>query len=430
MDRFVAQYYPAAAGAKRKRAVANQPSASSPEPLKALSPLLSVPFPFPLGDDILAGSPMATPARLADPTWMFSGLQDALPPGPSPTYFQSISQVPSPNFTSPHHVPSPNFTSNFPSSNQIPAPNGTSSNQNPSQMFSSSNPLPSERSRGKQRAIRVEDLVSPADNSSSSSGSVRSLPISREGSIFTIQSKNRTFEEGTTKLWHVRGKSMIQLPIEHIEIRRVDRSTGEGIVIACRTESGQEILDDLWMTQTGTNSSPFLENSDIVKTFRHKDKNANFVVCFAPNPSIHPQYSFATKEDCWDFMQAIVDKTLCASVDVESIKSACTHGNSVESGCETLQVWEDPIFAMRTVKFYRNKNLYAKPRLVEFNVNCFRFPDNLEKRTGKLVIYFRDGLDTESPTKEMRYLKLAFGSADLEEEFLQQVGFGIPPMAI
>jgi hypothetical protein len=223
---------------------------------------------------------------------------------------------------------------------------------------------------------------------------------------------------------------MQQLPIDHIEIRRVERSGGEGIVIACRTESGQEVIDDLWIPQAGTNSNPFLENSDIVTTFRQRDKNANFVICFAPNPSTHPQYSFATKADCWDFMQAIVDKTLCASLDVESIKSACTHGNSVESGCETLQIWEDPVFTIRTVKFFRNKNLYAKPRIVELNVNCFRFPDNLDRRTGKLIVQFRDGLDVTSPTKEMRYLKIAFGHPDLEEEFLQQAGFGIPPMAI
>jgi hypothetical protein len=223
---------------------------------------------------------------------------------------------------------------------------------------------------------------------------------------------------------------MQQHPIDHIEIRRVERPGAEGVIIACRTESGQEVLDDLWIPQDGMNSSPFLENSDVASTFRQRDKNANFVVCFAPNTSVHPQYSFTNKEDCWDFMQAIADKTLCASIDVESIKSACTHGNSVESGCETLQVWEDPIFTLRTVKFFRNKNLYAKPRLVEFNVNCFRFPDNLEKRTGKLIVNFRDSIDGTSPTKEMRYLKIAFRNLDSEEEFLQQVGFGIPPMAI
>jgi hypothetical protein len=382
MAKFIDQYFPPAAGAKRKRPghdTATQPQ----QPFGALSPLVqSLPFPpATLGDSPLTSGGTGLRPDGLNPTWMFDGIQTALP---------TLQPTPQPHSTSRSH------------------------------------PLTA-KGRGKQRAVRMDDVVGQADFSSNSSGSIRSLPLSREGSVFSANSQNRVFQAGSTKLWHSQGRSVTSLSIEHIEVRRNDRVSGEGIAIVCRTDSGQDVIDDLWMASAGTNSTPFIENSEIAKEYRQRDPNVKFVVAFAPNPKHHPQYSFSTKEDCWDFMQAITDKILCASIDVESIKSACTHGNSVESSCQTLQIWDDAIFSVRTVRFFRNKNESAKPRIVEVNVNCFRCPDD-GKRTRKLTVWLRDAL--ESSTKDMKYLKLIFSTADGEEEFLQMLGFGIPSMSI
>jgi hypothetical protein len=376
MDRFIALYSGSVAGSKRKRLsrerrnLPNQPA----EGLGAISEDLSHAFPSPTGDFTLSAtsSPRFSPyLDGSNPAWIFDDVRNSLPAIPGAMFAPSYS-----------------------------------------------------RNKGKKPAhldLYPPGLVGPADTSSSSSSSFRSMPISREGSILTVASKDRVFEEGTTKLWHHQRGSFQQLPIEHIEVRRLDLVKGQAVVIVSKSTSGQEILDDLWMPSTGTNSSPFLENSDVVTQFQRREESANFVVSFAPNRNHHPQYSFSTREDCWDFMQAITDKTLCASLDIENIKSACTHGNAVESGCETIQVWEDDTVGLKTVKFFRNKNPNAKQKVVEVNINCFREPEK-EKRTGKLVFAFRDAQD--GPTKEMRYLKIGFSNADAEEGFLQQVGFG------
>jgi hypothetical protein len=375
MDRFVVQYSGSTARPKRKRPSRerrkrpNEPA----DGLAAISELLPHPFPSPNGDFTISASPPPGLSPYFDgssPPWVFDDIRNSLPALPgaqfAPTY---------------------------------------------------------QKAKGKQPAQPVADTSGPvvvSANSSSSSSSFRSMPASREGSISTVASKDRVFDEGTTKLWFQKGPQLQLLPIEHIEVRRINRIKGEGVVIVSKTPSGQEVLDDLWMPSVGTNSSPFLENSVVVSTFRHREQSANFVVCFAPNPEHHPQYSFSTKDDCWDFVQAIADKTLCASLDVESIKSACTHGNAAEGGCETIQVWEDDALGLKTVKFFRNKNKNAKQKVVEVSVNCLRFPKK-EKGTGKLVMAFRDA--REGPTNEMRYLKIGFSNADAEEGFLYQVGF-------
>ncbi|KAF2429321.1 hypothetical protein EJ08DRAFT_680069 [Tothia fuscella] len=386
MARFIDQYFPPAAGAKRKRA-GHEQAKNPTQPFGALSPLIQS-LPFPPGG--LSGSPCvptamnqvpSAPSNL-DPTWQFNGFQTALPSFQPPPEAQ-LEPPPRPQ------------------------------------------PLTA-RGKGKQRAARIEDVV--GDLSSSSSGSIRSLPLSsREGSVYSANSQRRVFQTGSTRLWHTQGRSIKSFTIEHIEIRRNDRVSGEGIAVVCRTESGQDVVDDLWMASSGMNSTPFIENSDIANEYQRREKSAKFVVSFAPNPKHHPQYSFSTKEDCWDFVQAITDKILLASIDVESIKSACTHGNSVETSCQTVQIWDDSMFSLRTVRFFRNKNENAQPRIVELNVNEFRCPDD-GKRSGKLTVWLRDAL--EGPGKDLKYLKIVFSSGDQEEEFLQLVGFGIPNMSL
>jgi hypothetical protein len=263
----------------------------------------------------------------------------------------------------------------------------------------------------------------------SSSNSIYSR---REGSVIsfasTASSSTRTYSPDSCKLWYRRGASLNQLSIIHVEVQHLPRNngTGTGIRLVVKTSDGQRIVDDLWMTGPATNTSPFFENSEIVSTFKKRDAAINYVVHFSPHASFHPQYSFATKEDAFDFMSTITGKTLLCSIDIDSIKSSMTHGNAFEAGCETLQVWDDPMAAMKTsggaktIKFFRNKNASANSRVVEFQVNCLRAPEK-ERKTGKLVFAFRDMLD--GVTRELKYLKIAFGNDPERAEFLKTIGF-------
>ncbi|QDS71015.1 hypothetical protein FKW77_007955 [Venturia effusa] len=374
LEQFLAQHgVPSIAGYKRKRPSKECRSRleEATDTCATISQLLPHPFPSPHGDFSISATPL--PGLVPDldgsnPRWVFDDLRNSLP---------SLSDA---QFAPPYR-----------------------------------------KAKGKQPLQTVSDEQGPAGlNSdwSTSSGSFRST-ASRESSIFTMASKDRTFEEGTTKIWFHRGTQLQILPIEHIEVRRLDRIKGEGIVIVSKTPSGQDVLDDLWMPSLGTNSWPFLVNAEVASTFRRREPSANLVVCFAPHPEHHPQYSFSTRDDCWDFMQAIADKTLCASLDVENIKSACTHGNAAEGGCVTIQVWDDNALNLRTLKIFRNKNTLAKQKVVEINVNCLRSPKK-ERGTGKLVVDFRDAKD--GPTSEMKYLKIGFSNMDAETGFLHQVG--------
>ncbi|TID26858.1 hypothetical protein E2P81_ATG01320 [Venturia nashicola] len=374
-DRFLAQYSGSIiAGSKRKRP-SRERRKRPEEPtdtLAAISKFLPHPIPSPNVDFAISASPSPRLFPLLNgshPPWVFDDIRNSLP-------------------TLPGAQPAPAY----------------------------------EKGRGKQPIQPALDDAGPAgvgSDSSNSSGSFRSM-ASREGSIFTVASRDRAFEEGTTKVWFRKGSQLQILPIQHIEVRRLDRIRGEGIVVVSKTPSGQDVLDDLWMPSLGTNSCPFLENAEVASTFQRRDKSANFVVCFAPHPEHHPQYSFSSRDDCWDFMQAIADKSLCASLDVESIKSACTHGHAAEGGCATIQVWEDDALGLKTIKLFRNKNELAKQKVIDINVNCLRMPKK-EKGTGKLVVDFRDSKD--GFTSEMKYLKIGFSNADAEEGFLCQVGF-------
>jgi len=194
------------------------------------------------------------------------------------------------------------------------------------------------------------------------------------------------------------------------------------------TQNHQIIRDDLWMSTIRTNASPFFENEEILKAMRFHDPNINCVVKMAPNPAGHPSYSFARVKDGWEFVQSVVCRTLVCSVNIATIKSACTHGNSVESGMETMQVWEDEDstgdtagrFNGRTVKFFRNKNPSATTQVVEFNCNMLR-PPEIDARGGKVTFRFRDV--REGAIKDMKYLKIAFMKDEDRETFLHEVGF-------
>ncbi|KAE9972612.1 hypothetical protein BLS_003952 [Venturia inaequalis] len=377
LDRFIAQYSASTiAGSKRKRPSRDRrrrPDESTDTPA-AISDFLPQPFPSPNVDFAITASP--SPGLIPhlngnEPPWVFDDIRTSLPVFPDPESAPAY-----------------------------------------------------QKAKGKepiQQAVVDESGRSGVSSDSSSSSGSSQPRASRQDSIFTITNKDRTFGEGTTKVWFHKGPQLHVLPIEHIEVRRLDRIKGEGIVIVSKTPSGQDVLDDLWMPSLGTNSCPFLENAEVTSTFHHREKSARFVVCFAPHPEHHPQYSFSTRDDCWDFMQAIAGKTLCASLDVESIKSACTHGHAAEGGCSTIQVWEDDALGLKTIKLFRNKNELAKQKVVEINVNCLRSPKK-ERGTGKLVMDFRDAKN--GPTSEMKYLKIGFSNADAEEGFLHQVGFG------
>jgi hypothetical protein len=233
------------------------------------------------------------------------------------------------------------------------------------------------------------------------------------------------YEEGTCKLWHRQGAhSLRQIDITRTEIHRdVQHSNGKvgfGIIIVSTTPLGYEIQDPLWIPAAGENSSPFLEHMEIVHAYQRHDPSVNFIVRFAPNANRHPQYSFSNREDCWDFLQAITDKVLCASIDIETIKSAATHATAVESGMETIQVWEDRNSSKRSIKFFRNKNENTRQRVVELDLGRLRDPHK-ERRTGKTVIDLRDSSDALA--KELRYLKIAFSNADAEEGFMHECGF-------
>lgn len=385
-DRFVQQYSKLGPQGKRKRH--GDGDEASLVSLDALSRQL--PFPFPAGQDELERMQQLIrgTANVADadvPEWNLDELRDALPPSRSSSPRSSVT-------ASTVIRPSP---------------------------------------RGKQRASMAPSMSTlhlteygVTEFNSSSSGSIRSMPT-RPGSIFSVSSRDRMYEEGTCKLWHRQGASSLrQIDIARTEVRRdVQQSNGRhgfGVIIVSTTPLGHEIQDPLWIPATGTNSSPFLEHVDIVQQFQKNDPNVNFIVRFAPNANVHPQYSFTHREDCWTFLEAITERTLCASIDVESVKSAATHASAVEAGTETLQIWEDRQNNRRTVKFFRNKNELARQRVVELDLGWFRQPQK-DRRTQKMLIEFRDSGDPLA--RELKYLKIIFSNPDAEEGFMHECGF-------
>lgn len=391
-DRFVQQYSKLGPQGKRKRH--GDGDELSLVSLDALSRQL--PFPFPAGQDelermqqMIRGSGNFADADV--PEWNLDDLRAALPPSVAPSIAPSGRM--SPNSTATSVIAS--------------------------------------RNRGKQR---VSGTLSTStlhlteygitEFNSSSSGSIRS-DRTREGSIFSISSRDRMYEDGTCKIWHRQGsQSLRQIDITRTEVRRdVQQSNGRhgfGVIIVSTTPLHHEIQDPLWIPVSGVNSSPFLEHVDVIQQFQKIDPNINFMVRFAPNTNRHPQYSFTNREDCWDFMQAITEKVLCASIDVESIKTAATHASAFEAGTETIQIWEDRYTRKRTVKFFRNKNENAKQRVVDLDLGWFRQPHK-ERRTQKTLIEFRDSGDALA--RELRYLKIVFSNPDAEAGFMHECGF-------
>jgi hypothetical protein len=380
-DRFVQQYSKLGPQGKRKR-----PGEGDEASLVSLDELSRrLPFPFPAGQEELQRleNQIRGSGRFDNsdvPEWNLDDLRNALPP----------------------------------SENASPKSSATSG---------STNRPPRGKQRVSQSTLHLTEYGMTEYNSSSS-GSIRSART-REGSIFSISSRDRMYEEGSCKLWHRQsGNTLARIEIARTEIRHdVQQSNGKygfGVIIVSTTPLGQEIPDPLWIPATGVNSSPFLEHMEIVQAFQKNDPTVNFIVRFAPNANKHPQYSFTNREDCWDFLQAITEKALRASIDIESIKTATTHATAVESGTETIQIWEDRHTNKRTVKFFRNKNEYARPSVVELDLGLLKQPHR-ERRTGKYVIELRDS--GEPLARELRYLKIAFSNPDAEEGFMHECGF-------
>jgi hypothetical protein len=233
------------------------------------------------------------------------------------------------------------------------------------------------------------------------------------------------YEDGTCKIWHRQGSATLkQVDIARTEVRRdVQQANGRygfGVIVVSTTPTRSEIQDPLWMPTPGVNSSPFLEHEEIVQQFQRIDPHVKFIVRFAPNTSRHPQYSFTSREDCWDFVQAITEKVLVASIDVESIKTAATHASAFESGMETIQIWEDRQTNRRTLKFFRNKNENARERVVELELVWLRQPHK-ERRTQRTLIELRDAGDPL--VRELKYLKIIFSNPDAEAGFMHECGF-------
>jgi hypothetical protein len=289
--------------------------------------------------------------------------------------------------------------------------------------------IPKTSNKGKGRAIETNESADSWETGSSihtgsSSNSIHSS--AREGSIFSTSSTDRMYEDGACKVWyHSGGKALAQLSIAHIEVKRALVPSGACISVYARMSDSKIVRDDLWMSGLRTNASPFFEHIEIVNAMRqYHDPTIACVIKFAPNPADHPQYSFAAIQDGWEFVQHVTGKTLICSVNVASIKSACTHGNHVESGTDTIQVWEEEAepgrMRSRTVKFFRNKNPSVIHQVVEFNCNALRPPEQ-DHRCGKVTFRFRDMRDGN--VKDMRYIKIAFLNNEDKETFVHEVGF-------
>jgi hypothetical protein len=256
------------------------------------------------------------------------------------------------------------------------------------------------RDKGNGKAVQLAEVADPLETRSS-------VPTSN----------------GICKIWCVNNGVLHQLAITQLEVRQNCKPSGHGTVVVATTTSGTQMVDDLWMPSVNANASPFLEKSGMIAAMRQQDPAIQSVVHFVPDPGRHPQYSFASHQDCWDFMQAVSRRKLCTSIDFQSIQSNLTRGNSYETSDDTLQVWEGANSGSCTVKFFRNKNTSAASQVVEFDCNRLRAAEK-ERRTGKLVISLRDVRDGGA-SKDIKYLKIAFSSNQAEEEFLHHVGISM-----
>jgi hypothetical protein len=238
------------------------------------------------------------------------------------------------------------------------------------------------------------------------------------------------YADGACRILYRHAQGMSQLPIVHIEVTRSYAPSGYSTCVLARMLDNRVIADKLFSAAQRANAAPFFESAETVAALRHtlSAESLGCIVKFAPEPGAHPQYLFKSVQDGWEFMQHVAERTLLCSANVHSIKSACTHGNSVEAGTETIQIWEDtPVDGdaigkarTRTVKFFRNKNPHSGNQVVEFDCNTLRPPD-VDARSGKVTFRFRDV--REGVVKEMKYLKIAFLSEEDRIDFLHEVGF-------
>jgi hypothetical protein len=261
-------------------------------------------------------------------------------------------------------------------------------------------------------------------------------------SILSTASRDRAYEEGACAMHfaHPTSGAATRIPVTHIEVRAESRPTaGDGIALVVRDPAGREYVDRLWNAAAAANCAPFLAHSDIVAAMRPRRKadkggapgpssaagaDVGAVVLFAPNPEHHPQYAFSSTADALDFVGAVAGaagRRLACSADVESVKSGVTHGNSLEAGLATLQVWDDSaVGGARVVRLFRNRNEATPSQVVDVDCNCLRAPERDGK--GKWVFGLRDV--REGAVKELRYLKVAFSRDEDRNRFLREVGFG------
>jgi hypothetical protein len=297
--------------------------------------------------------------------------------------------------------------------------------------------------------VQTSDAWETATTASSAHASNASSGASIHSSIFSTASRDRAYDEGACVMHfaHPASGAATRIGITHIEVRAESRpSAGDGLALVVRDAQAREYVDRLWNAGAKANCAPFLAHADVVAAMMpHRPRHAagpgmpgapstsaaaadpGAVVLFAPNPEHHPRYAFSSAADAHDFIAAVAagsGRRLACSADVESVKSGVTHGNSLEAGLATVQVWEDVDAAAgggRVVRLFRNRNEAAGGnRVIDVDCNCLRAPERDGK--GKWVFGLRDV--REGAVKELRYLKVAFSADRDRDRFLREVGFG------
>ena len=316
-------------------------------------------------------------------------------------------------------------------------------------------PLPTTANKGKARATdppppalagpsaaaHASDAWETATTASSAHPSNASSGASIRSSIFSTASRDRAYEEGACAMHFANPESgaATRIAVAHIEVRAESRPTaGDGVALVVRDTAGREYVDRLWNAAAKANCTPFLAHRDVVAALRPRHgqgsghgallqpvqaaADAGAVVLFAPNPEHHPQYAFSSAADAHDFVGAVSGpgRRLACSADVESVKSGVTHGNILEAGLATVQVWEDAAAGgARAVRLFRNRNETTGSQVVDIDCNCLRAPE--KDGRGKWVFGLRDV--REGAVKELRYLKVAFSRDEDRDHFLREVGF-------
>ncbi|KAF2840961.1 hypothetical protein M501DRAFT_656167 [Patellaria atrata CBS 101060] len=229
-------------------------------------------------------------------------------------------------------------------------------------------------------------------------------------------SKQVDFED-SVKVWYKAQGTYYSFEITSVEVQRW--TTNNEVKTNILSTGTQPIHDYLWHSASRSNSLPFLEHREIIDRFCARDPNIREVVKFAPNPEEHAQYSFSNKIDAWAFLNACTNQTLKASVDVDKVKSDCTHGNAEEMGAGTLQIWETES-EEREFKMFRNKITGKMQKVVTIQLEELRNPvkDKSGKKTKVEFLNKSKGLG-----REMGYLKISFSRAKDQTTFWKEANW-------